>query len=279
MGRAERVNGIVAVTAKPESSALSRMNRASHVRTDLENRIVTLSLDRPPLNVMNIAMMREIHENIVSVADRCDILIIKGAGEKGFSAGADVADHTPDRVADMLNVFHAIFRELWRSPMVSIAAVRGHCLGGGCELATFCDFVIASESATFGQPEIKLGCFPPVAMVTFPRLVGMRAALDLILTGRTISSAEALRVGLVTKVVPDGELERAVATLIEEMRLLSPAVLAMTRRKLWASDEFDFEGVLQAMEDSYLNGLMKTHDANEGIRAFMEKRQPAWQAQ
>jgi cyclohexa-1,5-dienecarbonyl-CoA hydratase len=255
------------------------MGESSHVRVQLDGRLATILLDRPPLNVMNIATMREFHHAIVNLAGRCDILIFRGAGDKAFSAGAEIADHTPDRVADMLDAFHAIFRELWRSPMLTIAAVHGHCLGGGCELATFCDFVIAAESASFGQPEIKLGCFPPVAMVTFPRLIGLRAALDLILTGRAIPAAEAQRIGLVSRVAPDNEFDHAVGALAAELRALSPAVLGLTRRKLWSSDGFDFEGALHAMEDLYLHGLMKTHDANEGIRAFLEKRQPSWEAQ
>ena len=261
--------------AMPSSS--NRMTESAYLRVNVDQRTATITLDRPPLNVMNIAMMRQIHEAVVSLTDRCDILIFRGSGEKGFSAGADIADHTPDRVSDMLDAFHAIFRELWRSPLITIAAVHGHCLGGGCELATFCDFVVVTESATFGQPEIKLGCFPPVAMVTLPRLVGMRAALDLILTGRSISATEAHRVGLVTRVVSDGELDAATDGLIRDLRSLSPHVLAIARRKLWASDGFDFEGSLESMEDLYLHGLMKTQDAAEGIRAFMEKRQPVWQ--
>lgn len=278
MGRAQRVDGIVSLAQKEAAAADSKlMAEDSLVRVRVEQRVATIALHRPPLNIMNVAMMRQIHEAIVNIADRCDILVFRGSGEKAFSAGADVTDHTSDRVGDMLRAFHAIFRELWRSPLITIAAVQGHCLGGGCELATFCDFVVAAESSTFGQPEIKLGCFPPVAMVTFPRLVGMRAALDLILTGRTISPAEAQHIGLVTRVVPDAELDDAVSALAAELRSLSPHALSLTRRKLWSSEGFDFEGSLESMEDLYLQGLMKTHDANEGVRAFMEKRQPVWQ--
>lgn len=228
---------------------------------------------------MHIAMMNELREAVVSAAGQCDVLILRGAGGRAFSAGAEVADHVPDQVGTMLRAFHGVFLELWRSRLITIAAVRGHCLGGGCELATFCDFVIAAESATFGVPEIKLGCFPPVAMVTFPRLVGMRAAFDLILSGRTISAVEAQRIGLVSRVVPDNELDHAVASLADELSALSPEVLAMTRCQLWNADGFDFERSLHSVEEFYLRELMKTHDANEGIRAFLEKRQPAWQSE
>lgn len=245
----------------------------------IKGRVGTLLLDRPPLNVMNIAMMNGLHQATSKAAGQCDLLIFRGAGDRAFSAGAEVADHVPDRVGTMLRAFHSIFRELWHSKIVTIAAVHGHCLGGGCELATFCDFVVATESAMFGLPEIKLGCFPPVAMVTFPRLVGMRAAFDLILSGRTISAVEAQRVGLVTRVVPDEALDQSVAALVSDLRALSPDVLAMARRQLWNADGFDFDRSLQSVEDFYLSELMKTHDANEGIRAFLEKRQPAWQSQ
>lgn len=244
----------------------------------IKNRVGTLSVDRPPLNVMNIAAMNGIHQALTSATGKCDLLILRGAGDRAFSAGAEIADHVPERVGTMLRAFHGVFLELWRSKIVTIAAVRGHCLGGGCELATFCDFVVAAESATFGVPEIKLGCFPPVAMVTFPRLVGMRAALDLVLSGRTISAVEAQRIGLVTRVVPDQELDYSVASLANDLRALSPDVLAMARRQLWKADGFDFECALQSVESFYMNELMKTHDANEGIRAFLEKRQPVWKS-
>ena len=250
-----------------------------HIGITIKNRVGTLLIERPPLNVMNIAVMKSLYEAIVSAAEQCDILIFRGAGDRAFSAGAEVADHVPDRVGTMLRAFHSVFLELWRSEIVTIAAVHGHCLGGGCELATFCDFVVAGEPATFGVPEIKLGCFPPVAMVTFPRLVGMRAALDLILSGRTISAAEAQRIGLITRVVPDAELDQSVSSLADELRALSADVLGMARRQLWNTDGFDFERSLQSVEDFYLRELMKTHDVNEGIRAFLEKRQPVWRSE
>lgn len=279
MGRAEGVNGIVPFPPGSTVAAdeMSAAGAPSHVRVSIENRVATILLDRPPLNVMNIEMMEALPAVLTSIASRCDIVVFHGAG-KAFSAGAEIADHVPERVGTMLQAFHRVFLELWRSKIVSVAAVHGHCLGGGCELAAFCDFLVASESATFGQPEIKLGCFPPVAMVILPRLVGMRAALDLILSGRTISAVEAQSIGLVTRVVPDGSLDETVASVVNDLRGLSPTVLGMARRTLWKSGGFDFEGLLQSIEKFYLSELMKTHDAREGIRAFLERRQPSWQA-
>jgi cyclohexa-1,5-dienecarbonyl-CoA hydratase len=247
------------------------------IRVRTEGRTTWVTLDRPPLNILDITMMRELDHALTDLTKRCDFLIFEGAGTKGFSAGAEVKDHTPDRVAEMLRSFHAIFRMLARADCVTIAAVHGACLGGGCELATFCNFVVATESSKFGQPEIKLGCFPPVAVVTFPVLIGLRSALDLILTGRTISAAEAKQLGLISRVVPDGALAAGVDELLGELRKLSPAVIHLTRWALLDRAGMDFEKSLSDAEQLYLEELMQTEDAQEGIRAFLEKRAPIWQ--
>jgi cyclohexa-1,5-dienecarbonyl-CoA hydratase len=243
-------------------------------RTD--GRIGWITLNRPPLNVLDIAMMRRLDAALERMLPQCDLLVLEGAGPKGFSAGAEVADHLPERVREMLSAFHAIFRRLARSECITIASVHGHCLGGGMELATFCDFVIAAESSRFGQPEIKLGCFPPVAMIALPQLCGFRAALDLILTGRALLAPEALRLGLVSRVVKDEELESEVGKLLAELGALSANVLRLTRQTLWKLHADDFERRLDEIEHVYFDRLMQTPDAHEGIRAFMEKRMPAW---
>ncbi len=245
-----------------------------HVRT--EGRTGWVTLDRPPLHVMNIPLLEAMDKAVQELLPRADLLIFEGAGERAFSVGVEVKDHVPGKVAEMLDVFHGVFRRLARADCITIAAVQGHCLGGGMELATFCDFVVATESASFGQPEIKLGCFPPVALVTLPALAGPRAAMDLILTGRTITGREARDLGLVSRLVPDGSLAAGVAQLVSELRGLSPAVVQMTHRALRKCSGVDFEKDLAKAEDLYLNKLMKTEDAQEGIRAFLEKRPPAW---
>ena len=243
------------------------------VRT--ENRTTWISLDRPPLNVIDLPMMHAMGKALYEMAGKSDFVVFQGAGE-AFSAGVEVRDHTPDRVRGMLSAFHGIFRQLWRADCVTIAAVRGYCLGGGCELASFCDFVIAGESAHFGQPEIRLGCYPPVAMVLYPALVGPRAAFHLLLTGRSFSAREAFEMGLVTRVVADGEVQSEVDALLMELRSLSPLVLRMARRALWRNVGLDFEKLLQEAEKLYLDELVHTADCAEGVRAFIEKRGPAW---
>ncbi|HKW31803.1 MAG TPA: enoyl-CoA hydratase/isomerase family protein [Candidatus Acidoferrum sp.] len=246
------------------------------IQLRIENRNAWITLNRPPLNVLDTVMMESLDAALERALPKSDFVVFHGAGAKAFCAGADVADHTPERVGKMLSSFHAVFRRLAPADCVTIAAVHGYCLGGGMELATFCDFVLATESAQFGQPEIKLGCYPPVAMVTLPRLIGMQAAAHLILTGHQIGATEAHRLGLVTRLVADHELPKAVDALLKELRTLSPRVLQLTRKTLARLHSADFLKQLEEAERVYLSELMQTHDAQEGIRAFLEKRKPVW---
>ena len=249
------------------------------IQLRIEQRTAWITLDRPPLNVLDITMMKSLDTALERALSKSDFVVFQGAGEKAFCAGADVADHAPGRVEKMLSSFHAVFRRLASADCLTIAAVHGHCLGGGMELAAFCDFVLATESAKFGQPEIKLGCFPPVAMVILPRRIGMQAAAHLILTGHQISATEAHRLGLVTRVVPDQELPTAVDMLLGELQTLSPTVLHLTRKTLAQFHSAEFLKQLAETERIYLSELMQTHDAQEGIRAFLEKRKPVWKGE
>lgn len=247
----------------------------NNLRIETSNRVARVTFDRPPLNILTVGMVADIAEALVRLPAQNEFIVFQGAGNV-FSGGADVADHAPDRVGRLLGAFHRAFHEMGAGHAVTIAAVEGHCLGGGCELATCCDFVVAAESATFGFPEIKLGCFPPIAMVTLPRMMPGHAAFDLILTGRTISAKRADELGMVTRVVPDGQVNSAVDALLEEMRQLSPPVLRLTRRLTRLAGFHEEEVELTEIENMYLDELIRTHDAQEGIRAFMEKRAPVW---
>lgn len=252
------------------------MSGAEVIRLRREARTAWVTFDRPPVNVLDIAAMKELSQALDAVLPESDLLVFQGAGPKAFCAGAEVRDHTPERVAEMLSAFHGVFRRLARSDCITLAAVHGHCLGGGMELATFCDFVLATESAKFGQPEIKLGCIPPVAMATLPARCGLRVALDVILTGRSISAREAEAMGLVTRVVADDQLPASVDALLGELHALSPAVLRIAWRSLTQSWRENFERELASAEQLYLGELMTTEDAKEGIRAFLERRAPEW---
>ena len=179
-----------------------------------------------------------------------------------------------DRLARSVDILDKVAAAFAGRP--AIAVVDGPALGGGCELALACDIVVASERARFGQPEIKLGVFPPVAAILLPRMIGDKKARELILTGDTIEAAEALRLGLVNYVVSSDELEQKTESVLGKLRELSGVALGMTRAALDLGSQSGFESALKQVESLYLTGLMKTEDASEGIRAFMEKRKPEW---
>jgi cyclohexa-1,5-dienecarbonyl-CoA hydratase len=239
--------------------------------------VARIDLSNPPLNVIDIAMMEELSQALSEIESRHDIsLIVIAGGGKTFSAGVDVAAHTPDKVETMLAKFHAVIRTLVATRKVTIAAVHGHCLGGGAELAMVCDLVYTSESATWGFPEIKLGCYPPVAVTALAALVGQKHAADLILTGRTISGGEAANIGLANRAMVDAEVESAVRETTARLSQLSPAALAITKKASYAWDSIHFDKGLARAEKIYLEELMKTEDAREGIDAFLHKREPVW---
>jgi len=242
-----------------------------------ENGVATLTLNRPPLNILNIAMMREMNGALKQLEGDADTkLLVIAAQGKAFSAGVDIKDHTPDKVEEMMEVFHGIFRRLLSLEIPTLAVVQGACLGGGCELACFCDFILASEEATFGQPEIKVGVFPPIAVVLFPYLIGQRKTFELLLTGEVVDAREAERIGLVTSVVPPGELERTTEELVAKLRGLSGVVLRLTKRAIYEAADLPFGKAMEHIERLYLERLMSTEDAKEGLQAFLEKRKPAW---
>jgi cyclohexa-1,5-dienecarbonyl-CoA hydratase len=239
--------------------------------------LVRIMLRHVPLNVIDLPMMEELLRSLAEIEAHADISMIVLSGDgKGFSAGVDVAAHTPDKVDEMLAKFHAVIRALVATKKVTIAAVHGPCLGGGAELAMMCDIVHTTESAQWGFPEIKLGCYPPVACTALAALVGQKRAAELILTGRAISGKEAAQIGLVTRAVPDDQLAAAVEESVQHLRQLSPVALALAKKASYAWDSMHFDKGLARAERIYFDDLMKTADAHEGIRAFMEKRKPKW---
>jgi cyclohexa-1,5-dienecarbonyl-CoA hydratase len=245
---------------------------------DEETGTATLTLNRPPLNILDIDTMRQLGEALEEVVGNagCAIVVLQAAGEKAFCAGADIADHTPDRVGTMLESFHHVGRYLCEMEAVSIAAVRGAALGGGFELALCCDLILASENAAFGQPEINLACYPPIAVATLPERVGRHRAADVILTGRKMSAFEAQSMGIVSRVVDPAEFDKALEALLSDLQAKSRSALRTTVRALRAASPIDFRATLDRAERTYLEELMKLEDAREGIRAFMEKRKPQW---
>jgi cyclohexa-1,5-dienecarbonyl-CoA hydratase len=240
-------------------------------------RVASIVLNRPPLNVINLELLDEFDAAWDEIEDlRAQVAVISGAGERAFSAGVDVADHAPDRIQSILEKFHRTILRIRRSDCVSIAAVHGHALGGGAELAMMCDLIIAAEDTQIGQPEISLGCYPPIAVAYLPGAVGFHKASEMVLLGEPVSAAEAQRLGLITKVVPRANLIEAVDVYVEKLLTKSSAVLALTKRALRQGAGTHFEKALDRAQELYLRDLVRTEDMLEGMNAFLEKRPPSW---
>jgi cyclohexa-1,5-dienecarbonyl-CoA hydratase len=250
----------------------------NQLRLKIEDRIARITLNRPPLNVFNIAMMREIGAALAEISQERLVAVVFDADKecRAFCAGVAVEEHAPETVYQMLDSFHAVFRTLDLQARPTIALVDGAALGGGCELITACDIVIASERARFGQPEVKLGVFPPIAAVLLPRVIGEKRARELILTGEIIDAKEALSLGLCNHVVPIAHLEQKLTEVLSKLKELSAASLEFTRRAIDMGRGWSLDNALKDLENIYLHELMKSADAPEGVKAFMEKRRPSW---
>ena len=237
-----------------------------------------ITIDRPPLNVLNIPLLRELDAALTACAADTviDVIVIEGAGQRAFSAGVDIRDHTREQVPEMLDVVHGVIRKLLVIPQVTVALVRGVCLGGGCELASSCDFALASEDSSFATPEIHVGCYPPVALARFSSLIGYHRAAEMILTGRTFAAQEALAIGLINRVLPGDQLEGGLESLLRELLDKSGAVLRISVKGLRELSFKGFTDALKRSEELYCNELLNTNDVEEGIRAFLEKRKPQW---
>jgi cyclohexa-1,5-dienecarbonyl-CoA hydratase len=248
------------------------------IRLNIDDRVGRITFARPPLNVFNIEMMREITSALGECARRDIVAIVFDADKncRAFSAGVAIEEHVQDTIFQMLDAFHAIFRVLEQIAKPTIAVVDGAALGGGCELVAACDIVIASDRARFGQPEIKLGVFPPVAAVLLPRVIGEKRAREFILTGEIIDAMEAARLGLCNHVVPGAHLEPKLLEVLAKLRELSGTSLSFARQALDLGRGRSIEAALEQQENIYLHELMKTEDANEGVKAFMEKRKAVW---
>ncbi|MBI5018459.1 MAG: enoyl-CoA hydratase/isomerase family protein [Deltaproteobacteria bacterium] len=239
-----------------------------------------ISINRPPLNVLDIPTMEELNDALSKVKARESALctlVLTAEGDKAFSAGVEVADHTPDKVDRMIEVFHQIFRHLDTLEIPTIASVKGAALGGGCEVALFCDMIVAAENLKIGQPEIKLGVFPPLAVVMLPRMVPEKRAFELLCGGEVIRAPEAVSLGLVNKVIPLASFAEEFGKFLATFTSLSGASLRATKRAIRAAKGLSFGDALARVERLYLHDLMPTEDAREGLTAFLEKRPAVWQ--
>ena len=237
-----------------------------------------ITINRPPLNILDIKTMSEIISALKEIRKQKALkaVVFVGAGTKSFSAGVEVRDHLPEHVKEMLRVFHGIFREMIKLDQPTIAVVNGHALGGGCELALFCDMVIASEKSQLGQPDIILGNFAPLALAAYPFFIWRKRVYEFLFTGESLSAKEAERIGLVNRVVPEDELKKEEETLLNKLLDLSSVAIRASKMAMAVTFNEQFEKALDAVEAIYLNELAESQDGLEGLVAFLEKRSPVW---
>jgi cyclohexa-1,5-dienecarbonyl-CoA hydratase len=267
LGRCVRPVGLPPAPAEPPESPFLHVTR--------DGVVVRIELDRAPLNVLNIEMLDALNARLEHLcADESLVAVVFSARGKSFSAGVEVAEHLPDQAERMLRVFGRTFRLLQRLEAVTIAAVHGAVLGGGCELALFCDMVLAADNAKIGQPEIKLATVAPVASALLPRLCGPKAAAELLLTGDVIDAHTALRLGLVNKVVAAEELPAALDSLLQKLAALSSVAVRLGKRAL--REDTGFWPAMERADRICLEMLTELPDTREGLTAFLEKRPPRW---
>lgn len=250
----------------------------SNIKLEICEGIGHITLNRPPMNVIDIPTMRELNDALdrVEADPTTRVIHLDAAGEKSFSVGVDVKDHTREKIKEMLDNFHGIFFRLLDTSRISVAKVQGYCLGGGCELALLFDFVVASDDAVFGQPEIDVGCFPPVAAAVLPFLVGYRKAVEITTLGKRFAAQEALDWGLVNRVAPRDKLSDALKEIIDQIMMKSGPVISMAKRSVVSGLNSKIKERIRENEKLYVEELMSTEDVEEGVKAFAEKRKPVW---
>ncbi len=247
------------------------------VQVDTAQGVTRITLNRPPANVLSIEMMQELASAIESLEYQKDVKLVTfyGAG-KYFSAGFEIGDHLGDRAYLMLEGFRRVFEALQKVDKPTLAVVSGPALGAASVLAAGCDLVLAGQGAKFGHPEIRAGVFNTVAAAFLPRLIGRRRAYEILLFGPSLSAADAERLGLITRAVPDDRLDAEVATIVQRFQESSAPLVQLARRAIAGGLDLPFEDALRHAEDVYLNQLLQTQDVEEGLRSVVEKRKPAW---
>lgn len=249
----------------------------NYLKMESAGNVVTIKLARPKHNVLNIAMMKELNTLLEQLGKDTSLKCLVLAGEgPSWCAGVEVGDHKPELVDDMIETFNGIFENLDRIEVPTIAAVHGACLGGGMEVAIACDMIFASEKAMFGQPEIKLGFFPPYAAFRLPQLVGPAKTIEICTTGRRYSAAQAHAMGMISQITAPESFEAELAALVDEIRYSSPLILRLNKKAVKAHLNLDIVRGIAGVSDLFLNTLMKTEDTLEGIKSFEEKRKPEW---
>ncbi len=253
------------------------MAELKHLKVEQSDGVARITFARPKHNVLDIEMMNELNGQLEDMAADNDLKCVAIFGEgPSWCAGVEVADHKPEMVDEMIATFNRIFERIDKLEVPTIAVVHGACLGGGMEVAIACDIVVASKSAIFGQPEIKLGFLPPYAAIRLPHLVGPAKAIEVCTTGKRYTAEEAQQIGFVGHVAEDDGLAAYAEKLIGDIRVNSPLIIRLNKRAVKNHLGLDFPDAIQGVSDLFLNTLMKTEDTLEGIRSFEEKRKPEW---
>ena len=268
------------IEQNPEVTDEHEKKEFKFIRWDDSGIVAHLTLNRPKQNIMNIEMLREIARAIESLSAREDVrMIVLDAApecEGYFSLGVGAEGYTQQMVFQMMDAFHNVFRAMLEVSKPVLAVVEGVASGAGAELAAFCDLVVATEQAQFRQPEIKLGVFPPMGAVVYPRVIGPRRAMELLLTGDPINAFQAQGIGLVNRVVPKEKLKETVDALVKRISEQSGPVLSLLKRVVFEGTWRPFDEALKSAQDIYLNQLFDLQDSQEGLRALIEKRKPIW---
>jgi cyclohexa-1,5-dienecarbonyl-CoA hydratase len=253
------------------------MSEAKTIQYEVVDAVARVTLDRPKHNVFNISMMQQLNAVLDDIAAnpelKCMVMLAKGAS---WCAGVDVGDHKPELVDAMIGTFNGIFQRMHALEIPTIAAVQGACLGGGMEVAIGCDIILASKKAVFGQPEVRLGFFPPYAAIRLPELVGVSKAIEICTSGKSYTADEALSMGFVSRVVEADVFEGSVEKLLADFRASSPLILKLNKLAVKQHLGVAFPAAVSGVSHLFLNQLMKTQDTLEGIASFYEKRKPAW---
>ena len=253
-----------------------------YIQLDVSANVARVTLNRPPHNVLTVDMMEDLAKAIEGLHDQRQIraILLQAADAcTAFSAGVAVEESRSDRVFQMLEAFQSVFHNMLEISKPVVTVVNGPAIGGGCELAALGDLIIATPKARFAQPEIKLGVFPPLASIILPHVIGPKRALEMILTGDPLSAEEALRLGLVNRVVPENLLQQEVEKILAKITEQSAPVLEMAKKVIYDTIGIPLPAAIKISSDIYLNQLMDLDDSQEGLRAILEKRKPVWKNQ
>lgn len=247
------------------------------VRYRIDGEVARLTLDRPEHNLLNERMLNELAAGINSLEGKGGVkLIVLDSAAKAFCGGIEIGEYTARRVFQLLDAFHGAFTAMMDTAKPLMVIVNGPAFGGGAELAALADLVVATPKARFAQPEIKLGAFPPLSAVILPYILGPKLALELVLTGETMTAERARDVGLVNWLVAEKDLEKTVNEIIAKVTSQSGPVLTMAKKAILGSMGLPLRDGVRNSLKVFLNELSDLEDSQEGLRALVEKRAPKW---